>query len=58
MQKVKVQRYVSGKKPEYAKHLRSDESSEEDDFIDNRKSIAFNKIRELGNLEENENIPR
>lgn len=37
MQKVKVQRYISGKIPEYAKNLSSDEGSNEDDFIENRK---------------------
>ena len=37
MQKVKVQRYISGKIPEYAKNLSSDEGSNDDDFIENRK---------------------
>jgi hypothetical protein len=46
-----VQRYVSGKKPGYAKNM-SDESSGEEDFIDNRKSIIFNKVREFDGREE------
>jgi len=33
MQKVKVHRYVSGKRPDYAGRSSSDEESEEDDFI-------------------------
>lgn len=37
MKKVKVQRYISGKRPEYAQAHSSDEEEEEDDFIDNRK---------------------
>lgn len=49
MQKVKVHRYISGKKPQYAKKRSSDESSEEEDFIDNKKSIIINKIKDLGN---------
>lgn len=40
MQKVKVQRYVSGKKPDYARGVSSDESSDEDDFLD-RKGIVI-----------------
>lgn len=47
MQKVKVQRYVSGKIPLYARNI-SDESSGDEDFIDNRKSITINKVRERG----------
>ncbi|XP_067646544.1 microfibrillar-associated protein 1 [Eurosta solidaginis] len=39
MQKVKVQRYVSGKRPEYARGSSSDESDLED-FIDHRKRAA------------------
>ena len=37
MQKVKVQRYISGKRPEYAQYASSDEESDDDDFIDNRR---------------------
>ena len=52
MQKVKVQRYVSGKIPQYAKKVSSDESSGEDDFLENRKSITFNKLRDVAAQEE------
>lgn len=37
MKKVKVQRYVSGKRPQYARHDSSDADSDLDDFIDNRR---------------------
>ncbi|XP_050296710.1 microfibrillar-associated protein 1 [Anthonomus grandis grandis] len=36
MQKVKVRRYVSGKRPDYAQDLRSDSESDEDDFLERR----------------------
>ncbi|XP_015124126.1 microfibrillar-associated protein 1 [Diachasma alloeum] len=36
MKKVKVHRYVSGKRPDYAPVASSDEESEEDDFLDRR----------------------
>ncbi|XP_059608316.1 microfibrillar-associated protein 1 [Phlebotomus argentipes] len=38
MQKVKVQRYISGKRPEYA-YESSGEESDEGDFMDNRRSV-------------------
>ena len=42
MQKVKVQRYVSGKRPEYARGVRDEdsesESSDEEDFTSQRRS--------------------
>lgn len=47
MQKVKVQRYISGKRPEYAPKEASDDSSNEEDIFDNRKSIMINKVRDL-----------
>lgn len=37
MQKVKVHRYVSGKRPEYAPASSSDEESEEEDFLEVQK---------------------
>ncbi|XP_055549458.1 microfibrillar-associated protein 1 [Wyeomyia smithii] len=40
MQKVKVHRYVSGKRPEYAQYASSDEESDDDDFMDNRRAAA------------------
>lgn len=36
MQKVKVQRYISGKRPEYAQYVSTDDESDEDDFIDRK----------------------
>ncbi|XP_011494277.1 PREDICTED: microfibrillar-associated protein 1 [Ceratosolen solmsi marchali] len=36
MKKVKVHRYVSGKRPDYAPTASSDEESEEDDFMEKR----------------------
>lgn len=36
MQKVKVHRYVSGKRPDYAQDVRSDSESDEDDFLERR----------------------
>ncbi|XP_051160025.1 microfibrillar-associated protein 1 [Leptopilina boulardi] len=36
MKKVKVHRYVSGKRPDYAPAASSDEESEEDDFLEKR----------------------
>lgn len=48
MKKVKVNRYISGKRPEYAPKDASDESSnEDDDYFENRKSIVINKVRDL-----------
>lgn len=46
MQKVKVHRYISGKIPEYAKNLSSDESSEDEDFIEHKKNIVINKVKD------------
>ncbi|XP_014260740.1 microfibrillar-associated protein 1 [Cimex lectularius] len=37
MQKVKVHRYVSGKRPEYAQRSSSEDESEDEDFITSRK---------------------
>lgn len=41
MKKVKVHRYISGKRPEYAQYRSSDEESEDDDFIDRRAQRSF-----------------
>lgn len=41
MQKVKVQRYISGKRPEYAQYESSDEESGDDDFVDRRAQKSF-----------------
>lgn len=40
MQKVKVHRYVSGKRPDYAQDARSDSESDEDDFLERRNHIS------------------
>jgi len=37
MQKVKVQRYISGKRPEYARADSTDDDSDFEDFLDHRK---------------------
>lgn len=44
MKKVKVHRYISGKRPEYANYNSSDEDSDDDDFLDHR-GRPNNKIR-------------
>jgi hypothetical protein len=42
MKKVKVNRYISGKRPEYAPKDASEESSNsDDDIFENRKSIVI-----------------
>lgn len=41
MQKVKVQRYISGKRPEYAQHDSSDDESAEEDFMDRKAQRNF-----------------
>lgn len=48
MQKVKVQRYISGKRPGYAPKDAPDASSDEEDFFEHRKSIVINKVRADG----------
>lgn len=48
MKKVKVNRYISGKRPEYApKDASDDTSNDEDDYFENRKSIVINKVRDV-----------
>lgn len=37
MQKVKVQRYISGKKPDYAQGVSSSEESDSEDFIEQQR---------------------
>lgn len=37
MQKVKVQRYISGKKPDYAQGVSSSEESDTEDFIEQQR---------------------
>ncbi|EDV96284.1 microfibrillar-associated protein 1 [Drosophila grimshawi] len=43
MQKVKVQRYISGKRPDYARADSSSDESDDDDFVDNRKRLERHK---------------
>lgn len=43
MQKVKVQRYISGKRPDYARADSSSDESEDDDFVDNRRRMERHK---------------
>lgn len=44
MQKVKVHRYVSGKRPEYAPVSSSEEESEEEDFIEKKVTAASSAV--------------
>lgn len=46
MQKVKVQRYISGKRPEYAQYDSSEEDSDDDDFIDRKTSRNYSQADE------------
>lgn len=41
MKKVKVHRYISGKRPEYANYNTSDEESPDEDFIDRKAQRIF-----------------
>ncbi|XP_030754040.1 microfibrillar-associated protein 1 [Sitophilus oryzae] len=47
MQKVKVHRYVSGKRPDYAQEVPSDSDSDEDDFLERRHHINKEASPEL-----------
>lgn len=49
MQKVKVQRYISGKRPDYASS--SDSSDSDDDFIDRKQSRAYSRHDEAHPLD-------
>ncbi|CAG9824065.1 unnamed protein product [Phaedon cochleariae] len=40
MQKVKVHRYVSGKRPDYAQDARSESESDEEDFLERKNHLA------------------
>ncbi|XP_052866483.1 microfibrillar-associated protein 1 [Anopheles cruzii] len=46
MQKVKVHRYVSGKRPEYAQYASSEEESDDDDFMEARRTNEEHQQRE------------
>lgn len=60
MQKVKVHRYVSGKRPDYAQNDRSDSESEEDDFLDKRNQEHHHRQQspEVVQSDEEINDPR
>lgn len=45
MQKVKVHRYVSGKRPDYAPMSSSEEESEEEDFIEHQAAPVSRPTR-------------
>lgn len=46
MQKVKVQRYISGKRPEYAQYDSSEEDTDDDDFIDRKTQRNYSQADE------------
>lgn len=46
MKKVKVQRYVSGKRPEYAQSETSEEESDSDDFVDHKNAYRSRRHEE------------
>lgn len=55
MKKVKVHRYISGKRPEYANYNSSDEASDDDDFLDHRgrpNRIRIENVHDKGAAEE------
>lgn len=56
MQKVKVHRYVSGKKPDYAQDVRSDSESDEDDFLERKQSLYHSPSRETATKSDEEEI--
>ncbi|XP_069360148.1 microfibrillar-associated protein 1 [Maniola hyperantus] len=47
MQKVKVQRYISGKKPDYAQGVSSSEESDTEDFIEQRRPERRHQIAQI-----------
>ncbi|CAG9566147.1 unnamed protein product [Danaus chrysippus] len=47
MQKVKVQRYISGKKPDYAQGVTSSEESEAEDFIEQQRPERRHQIAQI-----------
>lgn len=56
MQKVKVHRYVSGKRPDYAQNDRSDSESEEDDFLDKRSQQHHHRPQTPDAIQSDEEI--
>lgn len=43
MQKVKVQRYISGKRPEYAQYVSTDDETDDEDFIDRKTQKPYDR---------------
>lgn len=58
MQKVKVHRYVSGKKPDYAQDARSDSDSDDDDFLERRNQVPSAPSPEPHKSDDELNDPR
>ncbi|KAK9873480.1 hypothetical protein WA026_022713 [Henosepilachna vigintioctopunctata] len=58
MQKVKVHRYVSGKKPDYAQDIRSDSESDDEDFLDKRNQPNVPPSPEYPKSDDEINDPR
>lgn len=58
MQKVKVHRYVSGKRPDYAQDVRSDSESDMDDFVERRNHIISPPSPEPVKSDDDLNDPR
>lgn len=56
MQKVKVHRYVSGKRPEYAQQSSSENESDDDDFLEKRQQALRNHETVPVEDEEPENV--
>nr|CAH7752018.1 unnamed protein product [Callosobruchus chinensis] len=58
MQKVKVHRYVSGKKPEYAQDAQSESDEDEEDFLERRNHLPTIPSPEPVRSDEEINDPR
>ncbi|KAJ8912084.1 hypothetical protein NQ315_000590 [Exocentrus adspersus] len=58
MQKVKVHRYVSGKRPDYAQDAHSDSDSEDEDFLERRNQAPVPPSPEPHKSDDELNDPR
>ncbi|XP_060524954.1 microfibrillar-associated protein 1 [Cylas formicarius] len=58
MQKVKVHRYVSGKRPDYAQDVHSDSEEDEDDFLERRHHVPREPTPEPVKSDDELNDPR
>lgn len=58
MQKVKVHRYVSGKRPDYAQNERSESESEDEDFSEKRNQHHRPQTPEEVHSDDDLNDPR